>query len=125
MAEDITRNLFLFSPTPWTPMADVYEDDQRIVIVVDLAGVERDQLRVTLEGRTIRIMGRRQSPCPSGSVKIRQMEIDTGEFQRRIVLPKAVALDECECTYKDGFLSIVLPKKAESEAVRIPIESEE
>jgi HSP20 family protein len=105
-------------------MADVYENDRQVVIVVDLAGVDRDHLKVTLDGRAIQIIGRRYSPCPPGSLRIRQMEIDTGEFRRRIVLPGAVMFEESECTYKDGFLNIVLPKETKPEVIQIPVESE-
>lgn len=124
MVEYIIQNPFLFSPAPWVPMADVYEDDQQILIMVDIAGIDRDEIKVTLDGRTIHITGRRPSLCPSGSVRIRQMEIDTGAFTRRIVLPESVIFDEIECTYKDGFLRIVLPKRGKGEAIRIPVESE-
>ena len=124
MVEDMSRNFCLFSPTSWVPMADVYEDDQHIAIVVDLAGVERDNLRVTLDGRIIEITGRRNSPCPLGPVRIRQMEIDTGEFKRRIALPGSVIFEESACTYKEGLLSIVLPKKTKPEVIQIPVESE-
>jgi HSP20 family protein len=124
MIEKINRSLYLFSPTPWVPMADVYEDEQHVVIVVDLAGVDRDRLKVTLDGRIIQISGRRESPSPSGLMRIRQMEIDSGEFRRRIALSGAVSFEASECTYRDGLLRIVLPKITKSEVMRIPVETE-
>jgi HSP20 family protein len=124
MAEDIGKNYCLFSPAAWMPTADVYEKKEEILVVVDLAGVERDQLEVTLDGRTIQIAGRRKIPCPSGYVRIRQMEIDTGEFRRQVALPGPVDFDKIECVYKDGFLHIVLPKKRQGDVIQIQIEVE-
>jgi HSP20 family protein len=124
MVEEITRSFSLFSPTPWVPMADVYEDEDHVMIVVDLAGVDRDRLMVTVEGRFIQISGRRESPSPPGLMRIHQMEIDSGEFRRRIALSGAVSLEANECTYRDGLLRIVLPKRTRREVIRIPVETE-
>lgn len=124
MVQEVRWTLGLYSPTSWTPMTDVYENGEQVVVVVDIAGVDKNQLKITLDGRTLYIAGRRQSPFPSASVTIRQMEIDAGEFSRRILLPGFVIFDKSECTYKDGLLRIVLPKRREGQVTHIPIESE-
>jgi HSP20 family protein len=124
MIQDITRRYYLFSPPSWVPLADLYENDQEVLIVVDVAGVDRDQLKVTLDGRTLSITGKRQSPAPSGSVRIHQMEIDVGEFRRRIPLPEAVIFDKSRCSYRDGLLTVVLAKKSKADVVHVPIDTE-
>lgn len=110
--------------TVWVPAADMYENDTDVMIFVDLAGVDSNQVKVNLENRSIVITGERPSPSPSGLMRIHQMEIDTGLFRRRIPLPAPVDFDRVECTYKHGLLRVVLPKKPRQETVQIPIESE-
>lgn len=115
------RNL---SATVWVPAADMYENDRQVMIFVDMAGVDPDQVRITLENRGILITGERPRPSPGGVMRIHQMEIDAGLFKRRIPLPAPVDFDNIECTYKNGLLRIVLPKKPQQETVQIRVESE-
>lgn len=112
------------SATVWVPAADMYENDRQIMIFVDMAGVNPDQVRITLENRSILITGERPRPSPGGVMRIHQMEIDAGVFKRRIPLPAPVDFDNIQCTYRHGCLRIVLPKKPRQEAVQIPIEPE-
>jgi len=115
------RNL---SPTVWVPAVDIYEDDRHVLIFVDMAGVNPDRVRVTLKNRSILITGERPSPSPPGLVRIHQMEIDAGLFERRIPLPGPVDFDNSHCTCKNGLLSIVLPKMPRRGTIQIPIDSE-
>ena len=124
MLKYVDQKSFLFISTPWHPDADVYEDEGEVTIVVDIAGVDANHLKITLEGQSISIAGVRQNPAPSRLVKIHQMEIDAGVFSRRIRLPGSVFFDRSRCNYKNGLLTIVLPKSSKDRVVHIPIESE-
>lgn len=117
-----TRSYFSFSAS-WGPAADVYEDDKEIRIVVDIAGVDPDQLEIRVNGEVIQIAGTRNSPTPSRLVRIHQMEIEHGAFNARIRLPGWVVFEEKKYHYMNGFLTIVLPKRSREEVVRIPIKS--
>ena len=121
---DFVRGYGNLSTTAWVPAADIYENDRHMVIFVEIAGVNPDQLRITLEDRSILITGERPTPSPGGVVRIHQMEIDAGFFKRRIPLPGPVDFENSECTYKSGLLRIDLPKKPRQETIRIPVESE-
>jgi HSP20 family protein len=110
------------SRTAWVPAADMYEDDRDVMIFVDMAGVDPDQVKISLENRGVVITGERRSPSPSGVMRIHQMEIDAGLFRRRIPLSTPVDFDNIQCTYKNGLLRIVLPKKTKPETIQIPIE---
>jgi len=122
--KDIIWTYRSVATTVWAPAVDMYENDTEVMVFVDLAGVDSDQVKVSLENRSIVITGERPSPSPSGVMRIHQMEIDAGLFRRRIPLPAPVDFDRIECTYKHGLLRIVLPKKSRQEAFQIPIESE-
>lgn len=112
------------SATVWTPAADIYENEKEIMVFIEMAGVGPDQVRISLENRSILITGERSSPCPGGVMRIHQMEIDAGMFRRRIPLPTSVDFDNIQCTYKNGLLRMVLPKRPERERIHIPVESE-
>jgi HSP20 family protein len=122
--KDILWTYRSVATTVWVPAADMYEDGTDMMIFVDLAGVDPDQVKVSLENRSIVLSGERPSPSPRGVMRIHQMEIDSGLFRRRIPLPEPVDFDKIQCTYKHGLLRIVLPKKPRQERVQIPIESE-
>ena len=115
------RNL---SATVCVPAADMYENDRQVMIFVDMAGVDPDQVRITLENRGILVTGERPRPSPGEVMRIHQMEIDAGLFKRRIPLPAPVDFDNIQCTYKNGLLRIVLPKKPKQETVQIRVESD-
>ena len=110
--------------TVWVPSADMYENESHVMIFVDMAGVDPDQVKISLENRGILITGERRSPSPSGVMRIHQMEIDAGVFRRWIHLPAPVEFEKIQCTYRNGLLRMVLPKKTKPEMVRIPVESE-
>ena len=112
------------SMTAWVPAADMYENESQVMIFVDMAGVDPNQVKVSLENRGILITGQRLSPSPSGVVRIHQMEIDAGGFRRWIHLPAPVEFENIQCTYRNGLLRVVLPKKTRPETVRIPVELE-
>ncbi|MFQ5884796.1 MAG: Hsp20/alpha crystallin family protein [Thermoplasmata archaeon] len=121
--KDFIRGYGNLSATVWVPAIDIYENDRHVVIFVDIAGVNPDQVSVSLENRSIVITGERPTPSPGGVVRIHQMEIDAGFFKRRIPLPGPVDFEESQCTYKSGLLRIDLPKKERRETIQIPVES--
>lgn len=118
----VSGTIFRLSPRdPWQPSLDVYELENEIHVVVDLAGVERDRVQVTLEGESLHVRGWRKDPAPRKRVRLHQIEIDHGFFQREVRVEPPVDRDRIEATYRDGFLRIRLPK-LEGEVERREIE---
>lgn len=122
--EDFIHGHGNLSATVWVPSADIYENERQVVILVDIAGVNPDQVNIRVEDRSIVITGERPTPSPGGVVRIHQMEIDSGFFKRRIALPGPVDFEKSQSTYKSGLLRIEIPKKQRRETIRIPVESE-
>ena len=73
----------------WQPDADVFETEKSLVVRVELAGVRGEDLRVTVDGETLRISGVRVAPEPADVRRLHQMEIATGPFERRLKVPMA------------------------------------
>jgi len=97
----------------WTPPINVYDCGQALHVCVELAGVRREAITVSVEPGRLIIEGRREVPEPEDKTTlcIREMEIDHGLFRRVLVLPERVAIDKVQSSYREGLLWIVLPVK--------------
>lgn len=107
----------------WHPEADVFETDKAVVVRVELAGVRGEDLRVTVDGETLRIAGVRVAPEPADVKRLHQMEIATGPFERRLRIPMPFERDGVTAHLADGFLTVTLPKRLPIRR-RVPIERE-
>ena len=104
-----------FASHAWEPAINAYRCDQCIRICVDLAGVERSLIDLTVESRRVLIRGTRELPEPKDAqehpVRLLAMEIDYGPFEREICLPAEVEIDKAEAEQRNGLLWISLPLK--------------
>ena len=96
----------------WLPDVDVVETEEGVVVRVELAGVRGEDMRVTVDGRTLRISGVRSSLGRADVQRLHQMEIATGPFERRVQIPIAFDRDDVSANLADGFLTVVLPKRS-------------
>jgi len=95
----------------WVPRVDVYETDDKIVVLVEIAGVKKEDIDLTFHEGKLILRGTRQEHYSSDPTIYYQMEINFGPFERIIPLPTDVDAEKAEAVYKDGFLEIILPKK--------------
>jgi HSP20 family molecular chaperone IbpA len=95
----------------WLPDVDVFETEKGVVVRVELAGVRSEDLRVTVDGRTLRISGVRRALDRSDVQRLHQMEIATGPFERRVQIPIPFDRDEISAHLADGFLRVLLTKR--------------
>ena len=99
----------------WRPDVDIFETEKSVVVRAELAGVRRDDLRVTVDGDTLRISGVRLAPEPADVVRLQQMEIATGPFERHLRIALSFDRDSVTAHLSDGFLTVKLPKRARVE----------
>jgi HSP20 family protein len=92
----------------WSPPTDVYETEEAYVVRVEIAGMHEDDYEVLLENDTLLISGSR-SDIPDRRA-YQQMEIRFGKFATAVSIPGPVNEDKARAEYKDGFLTVVLPK---------------
>jgi len=92
------------------PAVDIYETEDQVVIVAEIAGIRDQDLELEVEGSRCILRGVRK-PLPQGEKReFRQVEIGHGPFQRELFLPAAVNPEAVTTVYKDGMLQIALPK---------------
>jgi HSP20 family protein len=95
----------------WLPDVDVFESANSVVVRVELAGVRSEDLRVTVDGETLRVSGVRRVIDRSDVKRLHQMEIATGPFERRVQIPVPIDREAVSANLADGFLTVVLPRR--------------
>lgn len=93
----------------WVPNTDVYVAEDGLVIKVELAGMSREDLELTIEGNRLRINGHRPDGCRAPKCKFLVMEIHYGSFESVIELPPGYDLGQAKAAYQNGFLRIDVP----------------
>lgn len=84
----------------WEPPADVFETADGLLLLVALPGVPAEQVRVSLEGASVRVSGNRSWPAEVRHARIRRLEIPQGRFERRLELPDGrFAVERQELTH--------------------------
>lgn len=102
------------------PDTDIYETKDETVLLVDLPGVDQEELDVRVEERVLTIVGR-SSPTDPG--ERRQLAGDNAlrEYRRAFQLPETVDADEIHATLKKGVLTVRLPKAEAARARKIEV----
>src|SRR5437588_8439306 len=105
--------------THWIPNTDVYVTEGTLVIKVELAGMRREDLELTVEGNRLMISGQRPDGSRSTKCKFLVMEINYGPFECVIEIPPGYDLGEAKAAYQNGFLRIDVPQASRSPAKAI------
>jgi HSP20 family protein len=99
-----------FTLTEWIPPVDIAEDDKEYAIKVELPGVNKEDLRVSVEGGVLSISGERKAEKEEKNKKYHRIERTYGSFARSFTLPEGTASDKVSAEFKDGVLRVHLPK---------------
>ena len=113
-----SRQSQLFSG--WTPALDLYQNNDNIVAVIELPGMRKEDIEISLQDGTLTISGERKEERGTEDGATRT-ERYTGKFRRSITLPTRVDANKVNATYKDGILTVTLPKAEEAKPKQIQI----
>ena len=106
----------------WSLLAgEVEETDKEIVVRVEVPGMEKEDCRITIEGNMLSLSGEKRFAREPRDSTYHVMERAYGAFQRTIPLPRNVDTDKAEANYRNGVLSIRLPKVAGENGRTIPV----
>ena len=114
--QDELDRLFESPLTGWAPALDVHEDKDDYVIRAELPGLKREDIDVSLQDGALVISGERKAEKVEEGVEVHRQERFYGKFQRALSLPEPVAADKVKADYKDGVLTVTLPKSRGSQA---------
>ena len=103
----------------WIPAADIYESEGEYLLALDLPGINRERLDVSLDDGRLVIRGERTA---EEGVSVRRAERPQGRFVRTFSLPDAVDRAHISADYKDGVLLLRLPKRAGKQRARVKID---
>jgi len=103
------------------PAVDVSEDANAYHVTVELAGVKKEDVTVEMNENVLSIRGEKKSEREEKKDKTHWVERTFGSFSRSFTLPASAVTDEMKATFKDGVLSIEIPKKEQVKPRQISI----
>ena len=101
------------STTVWNPAVDIFENDNEVIVKAELPGMEAKDIDVKLENNVVTLRGERRFEKEAKEENYHRIEREYGSFSRAFSLPVTVNAEKVTAEYKDGVLTIVLPKKEE------------
>lgn len=116
-------------PTPaafgeWTPVIDVLEGKEELVVKVEVPGIEPKEISLTLAEQVLTINGEKKYEKEEKDEKFYRMERAMGAFSRSVRLPIPVDINKVAAVFKNGLLTVTLPKSKEVKGTAIPIKYE-
>ena len=115
---NLARQAQLFSN--WAPVLDLYQTADNVVAVVELPGMRKEDINISLHDGMLTIAGERQSSSGEGE-NAERTERFSGKFRRSISLPTRVDASKVSATYKDGILTVTLPKAEEAKPKKVEV----
>jgi len=124
------ENLFSQFQTSWngtpagmTPALDITETDDAVQVRLDLPGMKTDDIDIEVSGNLLRVSGERKEDKEEKEQTYHRMERRYGSFLRAISLPCAIQENQVDAEFRDGVLTIRLPKTEEAKSRKIQIRS--
>jgi HSP20 family protein len=122
--EDIFREFFAMPETgigPLEPAAEVAESDGDVIVKLEVPGVDKDQLHVSVNEDEVTVRGETRKETEEKKKSYYRQEIRYGAFQRTVPLPVDVDPAKASAELKEGILKITLPKAAQAKARRVDV----
>src|SRR5215475_10166238 len=107
---------------PWTPLVDIYETSNELVLKADLPEVELKDLDVRVENQTLTIRGERKFERRDDTKGYHRVERSYGNFARSFAVPNTFDTDHINAGFKNGVLSVTLPKKETAKPRQIKVD---
>jgi HSP20 family protein len=108
----------------WIPAVDVAETEDAINVKVEAPGVKKDDIKISVTNNVLTVRGEKKMEKETSEENYHRIERVYGSFVRSLELPTVVRANKVKASFKDGVLTIVLPKSEEVKPKEIAIESE-
>jgi len=110
------------STRTWAPPVDIYENADNIVLKAELPGIDPQDVDIRVEENTLYLKGERRFEKEVKEESYHRVERTYGSFARSFSLPSSIAADKVVAEYKDGVLTLTLPKREEAKPTTIKID---
>jgi len=105
----------------WYPAVDVFEDKDAVKIVAELPGVTPEDVKLSLENNLLTIRGEKKQEAEERNERVHRYERSYGAFERAFVLPSTVDGEKISAEYRDGVLTVTVPKAERARPREIPV----
>ena len=120
LQEELGR-IFEGSLAAWMPVLDIHEDKNQFTVHLEAPGLQREDISVSFQDGNLVIAGERKNGTVSDDTEVHRQERFYGKFTRTISLTAAVQADKVKAAYKDGVLTVTLPKSEEAKPKQIDV----
>jgi HSP20 family protein len=109
--------------TDWVPAVDIFENDQHeIVIKAEMPGLKKEDIDVSVENATLTLRGHRERETTVKEEQYHRIERAYGMFSRSFSLPQTIDASKVQAEYKDGILTLTLPKREEAKPRQVQVQ---
>ena len=110
------------STRSWAPPVDIYETEDAIVLKAELPGIDPKDVEVRVEDNTLYLKGERKYEKEVNEQNYHRIERSYGSFARSFSLPNSISAEKVKAEYKDGLLTLTMPKREEAKPKTIKID---
>ena len=107
---------------PWVPAVDIQETDHELIVKADVPDMEMKDIDVRMENGTLTLRGERKFETKKTEGGWHRLERSYGTFERAFTLPETVNAEGVKADYKNGVLTVTLPKKEIAKPRQIKVE---
>ncbi|MFH1943643.1 MAG: Hsp20/alpha crystallin family protein [bacterium] len=105
----------------WTPLVDIVETDEEITVMAEIPGMRKEDVKISIQDNILTLKGEKKQEKESNKKNSHRMERSYGVFEKSFSLPSSIQTDKVKASYKDGILTIHLPKAQEAKPKEIDI----
>ncbi len=120
--DTVNRLLSDATARPWAPAVDIFETENELFLKADLPGVEMKDIDIQLENGTLSLRGERKFENQTSEGGYHRVERSYGSFARYFTLPDTLNPEAVKAEYKNGVLTVTLPKKEVAKPRQIKVE---
>ncbi len=107
----------------WLPAVDVFDTQDAVVLKAELAGMDPDDIEISVEDNVLTIKGERKFEEKVDEERYYRVERRFGSFQRSLALPQGVKPEDIVASYDDGILEVRVPKAEEEKPKKISVQA--
>lgn len=117
---DLLANESFFN-RDWNPAVDIVETAEKFILKAEIPGMSKEDVKITLENNVLTIRGEKKNEAEKKEGNYHRIERSYGSFERSFSIPGIVKVNDIDAQYKDGLLTLTLPKAEEAKPKSIEV----